>query len=46
MTGLGLRANLVGVVMNNVHREVSAGDYDYGHYGKYYSRRPGEAESS
>jgi succinoglycan biosynthesis transport protein ExoP len=33
-----LRANLVGVVLNEVHREVSAGYYYYyGHYSKYYS---------
>ncbi len=32
-----LRANLVGVVLNEVHREVSAGYYYYyGHYNKYY----------
>ena len=36
-----LRANLVGVVLNEVHREVSAGYYYYyGHYSKYYERRP------
>ncbi|HTB10572.1 MAG TPA: polysaccharide biosynthesis tyrosine autokinase [Bryobacteraceae bacterium] len=35
-----LRANLVGVVLNEVHREVSAGYYYYyGHYGKYYGRK-------
>ncbi|HEV8145833.1 MAG TPA: polysaccharide biosynthesis tyrosine autokinase [Bryobacteraceae bacterium] len=35
-----LRANLVGVVLNEVHREVSAGYYYYyGHYSKYYSQR-------
>jgi len=35
-----LRANLVGVVLNEVHREVSAGYYYYyGHYSKYYSER-------
>jgi capsular exopolysaccharide synthesis family protein len=35
-----LRANLVGVVLNEVHKEVSAGYYYYyGHYSKYYSRR-------
>jgi capsular exopolysaccharide synthesis family protein len=35
-----LRANLVGVVLNEVHREVSAGYYYYyGHYSKYY-RQP------
>ena len=36
-----LRANLVGVVLNEVHREVSAGYYYYyGHYSKYYKRPP------
>jgi succinoglycan biosynthesis transport protein ExoP len=41
-----LRANLVGVVLNEVHREVSAGYYYYyGHYSKYYKQRPGEAET-
>ncbi len=35
-----LRANLVGVVLNEVHREVSAGYYYYyGHYSKYYGRQ-------
>ncbi len=35
-----LRANLVGVVLNEVHREVSAGYYYYyGHYSKYYTPR-------
>jgi polysaccharide biosynthesis transport protein len=35
-----LRANLVGVVLNEVHKEVSAGYYYYyGHYSKYYSHR-------
>lgn len=40
ITTLGrLRANLVGVVLNEVHREVSAGYYYYyGHYSKYYKR--------
>jgi succinoglycan biosynthesis transport protein ExoP len=34
-----LRANLVGVVLNEVHREVSAGYYYYyGHYSKYYGQ--------
>jgi len=34
-----LRANLVGVVLNEVHKEVSAGYYYYyGHYSKYYGR--------
>jgi capsular exopolysaccharide synthesis family protein len=35
-----LRANLVGVVLNEVHREVSAGYYYYyGHYSKYYGQQ-------
>jgi succinoglycan biosynthesis transport protein ExoP len=35
-----LRANLVGVVLNEVHRQVSAGYYYYyGHYNKYYAHR-------
>jgi len=39
-----LRANLVGVVLNEVHREVSAGYYYYyGHYSKYY-KRPQDAD--
>ena len=40
ITTLGrLRANLVGVVLNEVHKEVSAGYYYYyGHYSKYYGR--------
>jgi len=38
-----LRANLVGVVLNEVHREVSAGYYYYyGHYSKYYGPRQPE----
>jgi capsular exopolysaccharide synthesis family protein len=38
-----LRANLVGVVLNEVHREVSAGYYYYyGHYSKYYGRPKSE----
>ena len=35
-----LRANVVGVVLNQVHREISAGYYYYhGHYSKYYRQR-------
>ena len=35
-----LRANLVGIVLNEVHREVSAGYYHYyGHYSKYYAHQ-------
>src|SRR6204780_3100674 len=37
-----LRANLVGVVLNEVHREVSSGYYYYyyNRYHKYYAARP------
>ena len=38
-----LRANLVGVVLNEVHRQVSANYYYhdyYGRYSKYYEDRP------
>ena len=39
-----LRANLVGVVLNEVHREVSAGYYYYyGHYSKYYHAKSQQA---
>ena len=39
-----LRANLVGVVLNEVHREVSAGYYYYyGHYSKYYHAKNQQA---
>ncbi|HTS77840.1 MAG TPA: polysaccharide biosynthesis tyrosine autokinase [Bryobacteraceae bacterium] len=39
-----LRANLIGVVLNEVHRDVANGYYYYyGHYNKYYSRRNGDA---
>jgi capsular exopolysaccharide synthesis family protein len=31
-----LRASVVGVVLNEVHREMSDSYYYYGHYGKYY----------
>jgi len=38
-----LRANLVGVVLNEVHREVSSGYYYYyGRYNNYYGRRDEE----
>jgi len=41
-----LRANLVGVVLNEVHREISPGYYYsyYNRYSKYYAER-GEAKS-
>ena len=31
-----LRANVIGLVLNEVHREVSSNYYYYGYYGKYY----------
>ncbi|MBI1787573.1 MAG: polysaccharide biosynthesis tyrosine autokinase [Acidobacteria bacterium] len=31
-----LRANVVGLVLNEVHKEMSDSYYYYGHYGKYY----------
>jgi Mrp family chromosome partitioning ATPase len=31
-----LRANVVGVVLNEVHKEMSDSYYYYGHYSKYY----------
>jgi succinoglycan biosynthesis transport protein ExoP len=39
-----LRANVVGLVLNEVHRDVSAGYYYYynGHYSKYYRQPPQE----
>jgi capsular exopolysaccharide synthesis family protein len=42
-----LRANLVGVVLNEVHRDVSAGYYyHYGNYGKYYGRLQTESKAA
>jgi Mrp family chromosome partitioning ATPase len=31
-----LRANVLGVVLNEVHRGISTSYHYYGHYGKYY----------
>jgi len=33
-----LRASVVGLVLNQVHKEMSDSYYYYGHYGKYYRR--------
>jgi succinoglycan biosynthesis transport protein ExoP len=39
MSTLGrLRANVVGLVLNEVHKEMSDSYYYYGYYGKYYGR--------
>lgn len=38
-----LRANVVGLVLNEVHKEMSDSYYYYGNYGKYY--RPNKAEA-
>jgi capsular exopolysaccharide synthesis family protein len=44
LTTLGrLRANVVGLVLNEVHKEMSDSYYYYGHYGKYY--RPHNVEA-
>jgi succinoglycan biosynthesis transport protein ExoP len=37
-----LRANVLGLVLNEVNKEMSDSYYYYGHYGKYY--RPAEVE--
>ena len=34
-----LRATVVGVVLNEVHKELSDSYYYYSHYGKYYKPR-------
>ncbi len=31
-----IRANMIGVVLNEVHKQISDSYYYYGHYGKYY----------
>ena len=43
-----LRANIVGLVLNEVHREISDTYYYYGYYGKYYKHynRAGEDTTS
>jgi succinoglycan biosynthesis transport protein ExoP len=38
-----LRANVIGLVLNEVHKEMSDSYYYYGHYGKYY--RPSGVEA-
>src|SRR5206468_2316930 len=38
-----LRANVLGLVLNEVNKEMSDSYYYYGHYGKYY--RPSEVEA-
>ena len=35
-----LRANLIGIVMNEVHQAMSHSYYYYGHYSKYYRPAP------
>jgi succinoglycan biosynthesis transport protein ExoP len=39
-----LRANVVGLVLNEVHREISDTYYYYGYYGKYYKHYNGATE--
>ncbi|MGO9967880.1 MAG: GumC family protein [Bryobacteraceae bacterium] len=38
-----LRANVVGVVLNEVHKELSKSYYYYGYYGKYYREHKSES---
>ena len=35
-----LRAHVVGIVLNGVHKEMSDSYYYYGHYNKYYQQKP------
>ncbi|MEZ5398189.1 MAG: polysaccharide biosynthesis tyrosine autokinase [Bryobacteraceae bacterium] len=39
-----LRANIVGIVLNEVHREISDSYYYYGYYGKYYKHYRGDSK--
>ena len=41
-----LRANIVGVVLNGVHKEMSDSYYYYGHYSKYYQQNPHPTDAS
>ena len=41
-----LRANVVGLVLNEVHKEVSNSYYYYGYYGKYYKHYNSEDRAS
>jgi len=40
-----LRANIVGIVLNEVHKEISNSYYYYGYYGKYYKHYNPNKES-
>jgi capsular exopolysaccharide synthesis family protein len=40
-----LRANIVGIVLNEVHREISDSYYYYGYYGKYYKHYQPESKT-
>ncbi len=41
-----LRANIVGIVLNGVHKEMSDSYYYYGHYSKYYQQNPHQPEAT
>lgn len=41
-----LRANIVGIVLNGVHKEMSDSYYYYGHYSKYYQQNSSHHEAS
>jgi capsular exopolysaccharide synthesis family protein len=40
-----LRANVIGLVLNEIHKEISDTYYYYGYYGKYYKHYNGHKES-
>jgi Mrp family chromosome partitioning ATPase len=40
-----LRANVVGIVLNGVHKEMSDSYYYYGHYSKYYQQNAPSQEA-
>lgn len=41
-----LRANVIGLVLNEVHREISDTYYYYGYYGKYYKHYNGSGSTT
>ncbi len=41
-----LRAHIVGLVLNEVHKEISDSYYYYGYYGKYYKHYNNSTDSN
>jgi Mrp family chromosome partitioning ATPase len=41
-----LRAKIVGLVLNEVHKELSDSYHYYGYYGAYYGARRGEEQET